>query len=210
MVTKLQVRNIRCLDGLHYSFELLEHFHKALHATCCEILHDNSKVIPALACCWGFVDTLHRIREIGQSIPGLSAKHQEMRAFLSETALAEDYRHYIQHLRIELSKDPPNTFPVWGSLSWVDGSSDERSYVAIFGAYLSGTSYTGCVYDTVNRVWVSKVCLGVDHRSFNFDPIYEAALRFKKFVMPFLIKGNSEAIKFHNNLPIITIDIEVR
>jgi hypothetical protein len=209
MHSPLDIRNIRCLDGLHYSFELLEHFYESLHKDCCEIPKDNSKVIPVLASCWGFIDTLHRIREIAQSIPGLSDKHPEMRAFLSATALAETYRHYIQHLRQELAKDPPNTFPVWGSLSWVDDKKPERSYMAMFGAQLSATSYTGSVFDTVNKKWVSNVCLGVKDYSFNFDPIYEACTRFKKFVLPYLFDGASGQVKFHEKLPILAIDAPV-
>lgn len=210
MITKLEVRNIRCLDGLYYSFELLDHFHNLLYTTCCEIPKDNSNVIPALAYCWGFVDALHRIREIAQSLPGISVKHSEMRAFLSATALADVYRNYIQHLRGELSKDSPNTFPVWGSLSWVDKSNIERSYIAILGAQIEGTANPGCVYDTVDKMWVSKVCLGIDKYSFNFDPIYEATLRFKRFVLPFLMKDASELIKLHNKLPILTVDFKVK
>jgi hypothetical protein len=107
MLNVITLRKIRCLDGLHYSFQLLRHYHSGLWETCCEIPSDNTKIIPALAACWGFVDALHRIREIAQSIPGLSAKHTEMRAFLSASGLAEEFRHYIQHLRGELAKDPP-------------------------------------------------------------------------------------------------------
>src|SRR3972149_6534693 len=98
MITQLEVRNIRCFDGLHYSFELLRHFYQGLHKACCEIPADNSKVVPALGSCWGFIDALHRIREIAQAIPGLSAKHAEMRAFLSASSLAEDYSHSTQPL----------------------------------------------------------------------------------------------------------------
>ena len=184
----------------------MRHFYQGLHKACCEIPADKSKVVPALGSCWGFIDALHRIREIAQAIPGLSVKHQEMRAFLEATALAEDYRHYIQHLRRELANDPPNTFPVWGSLSWVDENKPERSCIAILGAQIDGTNYTGCVYDTVEKKWVSKVCLGVDQKSFNFDPIYEACTRFKNFVLPYLADGASEKVKFHEKLPIIATD----
>ncbi|MCH8863108.1 MAG: hypothetical protein IID51_11425 [Proteobacteria bacterium] len=210
MATILEVRNIRCFDGLHYSFELLSYFHSNLHPMCCEIIDDNAKVIPALACAWGFVDALHRIREISQSLPRLGDKHPEMRAFLSATALAEDYRHYIQHLRGELSKDPPNGFPVWGSLSWVDDKNEAESHIALFGAQIEGTGYSGCVYDRLEKKWVSKVCLGVGHRSFNFDKVYDSVLRFKEFVLPFVIEGASEEIKLHNKLPIMTMEYKMR
>jgi hypothetical protein len=149
---------------------------------------DNSQVVPALAACWGFIDTLYRIREIARSIPNLSSKHAEMRAFISASSLAEDYRHYIQHLRGELAKDPPNSFPVWGSLSWVDQTTPQRAHIAILGAHIQGTRYTGCVYDTVQNQWVSKVCLGVNEKSFNFDTIFLSSLRFESFILPFLTR----------------------
>lgn len=133
-----------------------------------------------------------------------------MRAFIDATVLAEDYRHYIQHLREELAKDPPNTFPVWGSLSWVDENNPARSHIAILGAQIGSTGYTGCVFDTAEKKWVSKVCLGVGQTSFNFDPIYEDCIRFKNFVLPYLFDGASEKVKFHEKLPIVTIDFMLK
>jgi hypothetical protein len=206
MLSALDIRKIRCLDGLHYSFQLLSHFQSDLWATCCKIPEDNTFVISALASCWGFVDALHRIREISQSVPGLSGKHPEMRAFLSATAITEDYRHYIQHLRGELAKQPPNTFPVWGSLSWVDPSMSSRAHIAILGAQIEGTNFTGCVYDTVENKWVSKVCLGIDNHSLNFDTLFSAAQRFEAFILPILTQEASAELQFHDKLPIVSVD----
>ena len=210
MLSALDIRKIRCLDGLHYSFRLLSHFYLGLWETCCRIPDNNSQIISALASCWGFVDALHRIREISQSVPGLSTKHPEMRAFLSATDLAEDYRHYIQHLRGELAKQPPNTFPVWGSLSWVDPVIPTRSNIAILGAQIQGTNFTGCVYDTVERQWVSKVCFGIDNHSFNFDTVFLAAQRFEAFIVPTLIKDASAEVQFHDKLPIVSVDLVIQ
>lgn len=204
MPTSLDIRKMRCLDGLHYSFQLLKHYHSDLWKNCCDISADNSQAIPALASCWGFVDALHRIREIAQSTPGLGSKHHEMRQFLSATALAEEYRHYIQHLRGELAKEPPNTFPVWGALSWVDKSDNKKSHTAILGVQVSGTNYSGCVFDTVKMCWVSNVCLGVNNHSFNFDPIFDSALRFEKFIIPHLLDNAPNEVKFHEKLSIVT------
>jgi hypothetical protein len=208
MIEAIEIRKVRSLDGLHYSFGLLNHFYLDLYETCCSIPTDNSQIVKALANCWGFIDALHRVREIAQSIPDLSVSHPEMRNFLSKTSLAEDYRHYIQHLRGELAKDPPNKFPVWGSLSWVDPDNEEISHLVILGANIEGTSYSGCVYDTEEKRWVSRVTLGVENHSFNFEPIREASQRFKEFVIPYLIEGASEYVKFHDKLQILTISIE--
>lgn len=76
------IKKVRCFDGLHYSFELLEHYYHGLYETCSEIPTDNSKLIIALSSCWGFIDALHRIREISQSVPSLNTKRVEMRVFL--------------------------------------------------------------------------------------------------------------------------------
>ena len=202
MVTALDLRKLRCADGLHYSFQLLKISHEPMWELCCAIPEDNSKASIALFHCWSFIDSLHRIREIAQAVPGLSTKHPEMRAFLSATQLAEDYRHYIQHVRRELSKEPPNTFPVWGALSWVDPKDSMTCHTAMLGAQIEGMQYSSCVYDTVENRWVSKVCLCVASHSFNFDLMYLSADRFRSFVMPLLIDNAAPEIKFHNNLPI--------
>jgi len=206
MPSALDVRKIRCLDGLHYSYQILRHYYEGLWETCCEIPGSSAKTIPALASGWGFIDALHRIREIAQSVPGLSAKHPEMQAFLSASALAEDYRHYIHHLRGELVNDPANSFPVWGTLSWVDPANPSRSHMVVLGTQIEGSNYTGCNFDTVEKKWVSKVCLGMNGKSFNFDPIFLAAVRFEAFILPFLNENASEHAGFQEELPLISVD----
>lgn len=208
MPSALDVRKIRCLDGLHYSFQMLRHYHAGLWETCCEIPSANSKIIPALASAWGFIDALHRIREIAQAVPGLSAKHPEMQAFLSASGLADDYRHYIHHLRSELANDPPTiSFPVWGTLSWVDPANPTRSHMTILGTQIEGANYTGCPFDTVEKKWVSKVCLGLNGKSFNFDPIFLAAVKFEAFILPFINEKASEHAGFQEELPLISVDV---
>ena len=207
MHSTLDVRKIRCLDGLHYSFQLLRHCYADLWETCCEIPGANSKLIPALAAGWGFIDALHRIREIAQAVPGLSAKHPEMQAFLSASAAAEDFRHYIHHLRGELANDhPANAFPVWGTLSWVDPANPTQSHMAILGTQIEGTNYAGCPFDAAERKWVSKVCLGLNGKSFNFDPAFLSAVRFEAFILPFLNEKASEDVEPAAALPLVSID----
>jgi len=208
MPSALDVRKIRCLDGLHYSFQMLRYYYAGLWKTCCEIPGTNSKIIPALASAWGFIDALHRIREITQAVPGLSAKHPEMQAFLSASGLADDYRHYIHHLRSELANDlPTNSFPVWGTLSWVDPANPTRSHMTILGTQIEGANYTGCPFDTVEKKWVSKVCLGLNGKSFNFDPIFLSAVRFEAFILPFINEKASEHAGFQEELPLISVDV---
>jgi hypothetical protein len=209
MTMSIELRKIRCIDGLHYSFEMAKYFHENLYGDCCAINEDNSRAIQAIAGSWGFIDALHRIREIAQSTPGINVKHQEMRAFLRSTELAEEFRHYIQHLRGELANDPLNTFPVWGAISWVDPNKPNRCHTAMLGAQIQGTQFSSCVYDRLNNNWVSKVALTVNDKSFNFDPIYMAVERLRKYLIPAIIKGSSSEIEFHEKLPIISVDFEL-
>lgn len=197
------IRIVKCLDGLHYSFEILQHIYSSLHEVCSRVQVDHASLIPALWQCWSFVDFTHRIREIAQSIPGLSNRNKELMTFLEATELAEEFRHYIQHLRSEISKKDMNPFPVWGSLAWVDPANPEYSYLVVFGAQVGSPSHTGCVFDTVEKKWVSNVCLGVRSKSFNFDPIYEACLRFRDFIVPWALSTYKPGIQPTTELPII-------
>lgn len=207
MHSAIDVRKVRCLDGLNYSFQMLRHHYTGLWETCCEIPGTNSKLLPALAAGWGFIDALHRIREIALAVPGLSTKSPEMQAFLSASILAEEYQHYLHHLRSELANDlPQNSFPVWGTLSWVDPDNPTRSHMTVLGTQIEGTNYTGCPFDAVEKKWVSKVCLGLNGKSFNFDPMYLSAVKFEAFVIPLLNEKAPGHVEPQEALPLISVD----
>jgi len=200
----LTIRHIKLLDGLRFSFRLLEYHHAAMYPACVAIPTDRSQLIPALASCWAFIDVLHRVRELAQAVPGLCGKSQERKRFLVSTALAEQCRHYIQHLRQKLAKPSADPRPVWGSLSWVDPNNLGMSHTVMFGAQIPNTQYTGAVFDMVERRWVSKVCLGVGDASFNFDPLFEEAVIFEKFIIPWMLARNPEGPRVTEELPTFT------
>ena len=199
------IRRIRVLDGVYFSFRLLEHHYTAMYQACAAISTDRTQLIAALASCWGFIDVLHRLRELAQTIPGLSGKNPERERFLEHTDLAETYRHYIQHLREELGAIQPKPSPVWGSLSWVDQHDPELSHTVMIGAHLPNSTYTSAVYDSVERRWVSRVTLGVGETSFNFDPIFEEAMVFEKFVIPWMIAQDTDVLTISSDLPIFSM-----
>jgi hypothetical protein len=207
MPDSFDLRTIKCFDGLHYSFETLIYIYESMHEMCTKIKDDQSFLIPVLWRCWSFIDIVNRIREISQAFPKLNKKNRQLMNFLEATSIAEEYRHYIQHLREELSKKAINPFPVWGSLAWVDPNDSKSSYVIFIGAQIKGTSVTGCVYDLVERKWVSKVCLGIAGKSFNFDPIYNSCMQFQKFIIPWILSANKSTIQIKEELPIITIQL---
>ncbi|MBL8100057.1 MAG: hypothetical protein JNK81_12795 [Anaerolineales bacterium] len=201
----LESRKLKCLDGLHYSFEIMKLNYIDLYDRCIQIQENQENIIRVLSQCWLIVDMIHRVREISQSIPSLNKKNNELQEFIFQTKSIEDCRHYIQHLREELSKSPPSLFPVWGSLSWVDPNDSSNCFIAVFGAINKGINYSSCVYDNLEKRWVSKVTLGVENLSLNFDPLYESAIKFKDFIIPWLIENSSVNLKIKKEIPIFSV-----
>ncbi len=80
----------------------------------------------------------------------------------------------------------------------------------MIGAVVRGTRYDGCVFDTVERKWVSNVCLSVHGKSFTFDPVYMACLRFREFVIPWALSAYKPSIKPTTKLPILTFQVSVQ
>lgn len=203
----IEIKKIKCLDGLYFSFEMIDFYYKNLYENCLTLHDNNEKLAEILSKCWGFVDSLHRIREIVQALPTISAKEREIKSFLESTQDFEDFRHYIQHLRGELCKDPPNPYPVWGSVSWVDQNDNHMVHTAIIGAQIPGTQYTSCVYDRKENRWVSKVVLGADGKSLNFDFLYNSIQKLKEYIIPKLLEGYSKEIKVQMKVPIFSAKI---
>lgn len=207
---ELTIRKLKALEGLHYSFRLIEHHYAEINKYCPLINIDNQNLIPTLAGCWGFVDSLHRAREISQAIPGLGGKNPNLKSFLNSTKLSKEYRHYIQHLRGELNKKPPNNFPVWGVISWVDTEDKSKSHTAWIGTRLPNTEYRGHVYDRINKKWVSRVSLSIMDRSFNFDPIYESVKQFEEFAIPWIIEKAGIKVTIQREIPIISTKFVIK
>jgi hypothetical protein len=186
---------------------MLSEIQDQLHPSCVALQKDRRAFVGAFWRAWSFVDLVHRLRELAQALPGLSRRNSNLKTFLAATQLAEVYRHYIQHLRSQLSKPDLDPFPVWGSLSWVDGEDSTFSHMILAGATVGKTSYSGCVFDTVQGQWVSKVCLGIEGYSFNFDPIFAACEEFVRFVVPWILETYKPELKVVDEPPVVTIGI---
>lgn len=191
MESNIKLKQIKCLEGLYYSFELLKVNYHNLYEKCVSIQSNPENLISAITQCWFIVDVVNRIREISQNIPRLSNKDTNLKIFLEKTNNAENYRHYIQHLRQELTKNDLNLFPVWGTISWVDPKDSNYSFFTVIGSGIKSTEYPSCTYDTRNGKWVSKVCLSMGNLSFEFDPIYDATIAFRDFIIKWF-KDNHE------------------
>lgn len=206
---EVAVRRVKVLDGLLFSFRLLEHHHAQLYPACVQLPRDPTALVAAIAAAWGFVDALHRARELAQSVRGLGRRNPHLKQFLYSTRSAEDYRHYVQHLRSELANSQTHTFAVWGSLSWVDTEDETVSHTAVIGSLPpdAPTSYSGASYDTWKHQYVSRVNLGIRNLSFGFDPMLSAALAFERFVVAWIAKQGGWSLEDKGQLQIMTFRI---
>ena len=98
MHASTDIRKVKCFDGLNVAFGLIENSYNGLHEECCKLINKKANPIDVLSRCWSIIDNIHRVREISQSTPGLSNKNESFRSFLTKTTVAENFRHYIQHL----------------------------------------------------------------------------------------------------------------
>ena len=127
-------RILKFFDCIYYSVQILESQYRDLNGVVASLKpSDSSKIIRALAVAWSIVDTLNRIREVAQNVPGLSNKTPELKAFLDSTKVVAKFRNYIQHLRNELGKQNLDNFPVWGTFSWINNDDSTICYTSFTG-----------------------------------------------------------------------------
>jgi hypothetical protein len=199
------LRIIRCFDGIKFSFGLLDLNYSHLHESCLNIYGQSESVLPALNHAWSFVDYGHRIREISESIPGLSSDNPERKHFLENTKLIGNYRNYVQHLKKELGKKDIDPFLVMGSLSWI-GADEKNGHLVVFGSKLKAR-YGGLVYDQKERRWVSKVTLALGNSSLNFDPMFHEIKQWVEYILPWLKEKYADGFESFEDLPIFTFQI---
>jgi hypothetical protein len=172
-------RLIRFRDGFWFSRALLRREVVELERIRAKLRPDaRDGLLHTVATVWQIVDAVHRVRDLAQATPGVSQRDAAVRTFLGATTIAEQFRHYVQHLRGELAKPEVDRFPVWGSVSWVSAEDEGVMFTAVTGAVAAETEISGGVYDRVERRWVSRVSLSIRGVVFNVDPIVEATLTF--------------------------------
>lgn len=180
MDNDIDIRTLKCIEGILFSYKMIKSLYQKLWNSCLSINCNTNNVYESFEICWSLIDAIHRIREISQQIPKISKKEGYIKDLINNTAIVEEFRDYIQHLRNEINKAEVDNFPVWGSLSWVDKDDEKTSYTIIIGAYIENTSFSGCVYDTYQNKWLSKVSLSIKDKSLNYDIVYECVERFIK------------------------------
>lgn len=127
MHAKDDPRLIRFRDGFWFSRALLRREVDELERIRAKLRPDaRDDLLHTVATVWQIVDAVRRVRDLAQATPGVSQRDAAVRTFLGATTIAEQFRHYVQHLRGELAKPEVDRFPVWGSISWVSAQDVQR------------------------------------------------------------------------------------
>jgi hypothetical protein len=113
---KLDRKQTVFLDGVTYSVQMADLAHTRLQNT---LINDNPDHTSAVLDAWSIVDSLHRLRELLNQMPGVKRNSPTLQIFQRNTTQIEAMRHGVQHLRGEIDTLVAQNKPVWGSLSWV-------------------------------------------------------------------------------------------
>jgi len=210
MHAKDDKRLVKIFEALSFSFGVLEYNYKTLYENCIKIPESNDYLIATLSACWSIIDSVHRIREISQVIPGLNNKNVSVKKFLSKTQNAETFRHYFQHLRTELAKKELDEFPVFGSLSWIDNKDESQCNTVLLGAKVSKLNHFSCPLNTKTNKWASKVCLSIGKLSFIVDVVFNESMVFKKMIMAWIKNTYGKEIIVKTKIPIVSFRLKVQ
>lgn len=164
MTPELLRRIVFHLDGLRYSLAMAEVASKRLNQSLAVIEAKlelaepyESEVVSSLLDAWSIVDMCNRIRDLVQSTPSLSPKHPSIQVFIRATTKVDELRNYVQHLQSEIPQIPSQSYPLWGSISWVSASNSRKCFTIVAGSLLTGVNAPGCSWDTVDKRFSSHL-----------------------------------------------------
>jgi len=162
-------RTVLFLDGVRYSIQSFEIASRRLAQTLGQLSKgvgaddDLGEIISfAILDAWSIIDSIHRLRELLEQMPGLKKNTPELQLFLRRTSTVEDLRHYFQHFRTEIESYVEKSMPLWGTISWSTNNSETglpETHTIVPGTYFQGAWIAACTFDTQQRKFVEHVLL---------------------------------------------------
>ncbi|HVU36864.1 MAG TPA: hypothetical protein VHC95_00875 [Opitutales bacterium] len=187
-MSEVQRKFVFYMDGLRYSFAMAALATTRLKAALDEIYFRIEKeecceeLIPAVMLdAWTIVDICYRVRQLIQQTPGLSQRLPEIQTFLHSTTQADKLRHYVQHLRSEISNASTSSSPVWGSLSWIP-SFNKICHTIFTGNLLDGISVRSISYDREASRFTSELILEAGGIEIDLKEISDGLAKLKIFI----------------------------
>lgn len=142
----------------------------------------KEEVVVALLDAWTIVDICHRVRELIQQAPGLSAKSPQIQIFLRSTSDFEKLRDYVQHLYNGIPRLPEKSYPLWGSLSWFPTDNALKCYTIVSGHLSSNIEAPTCSLDIRSQAPTQRIVLFAGTASADLSSIGDKLDKLKEFV----------------------------
>jgi hypothetical protein len=182
--SSLDRRVVLFLDGIRYSLQIFDLASLRL----AHVLHDittsadpntvGEKIVAATADAWTMIDSIHRLRELLQNLPGLKQKEAELQVFLRKTRVVEDFRNFVQHFRSEIESFTSYGLPIWGTLSWAFYRDYPENHSIVPGTFFDGCGSIGLVFDAHQAKFVERVVLQAGPRKLDLATLTEDVQRF--------------------------------
>jgi hypothetical protein len=123
------------------------------------------------------IDNFARYQKTALSIPGLSQKSPEHRAFAAAMGNIVDARNQLQHLNNDIENE--NTGPLLGGVAWV---KDKRNYVVALNDIGRKRSVPGIPFDTKNLRYVSDFCFAYGNSLFDLAKAMNGVREFNRYI----------------------------
>lgn len=121
----LDKRQLLFLDGIRVSADIcdlsIKRLSKSLKKLPSLVAYSEdyiTEVISAVQDAWAVIDSVHRFRELLQQFHGIKKNLPQFQAFYRSSEKAEEFRHFIQHIRREVNDLSDHQLPLWGTITW--------------------------------------------------------------------------------------------
>ena len=159
--TAMVQENVLFWDGIRYALSMADLAYLRLFDNLFElsrkveqasnIENADFHIVSALSDSWSIIDSVHRLRELLQAMPGLKQNLTPLLLFRHRTKSYDDFRNAVQHLRRQIKGLVRSGEPVWGSISWIFFNPDRRDTL------YSITLYGGTLYNQLSRPIINPV-----------------------------------------------------
>lgn len=134
-----------------------------------KIESDSSIVIEIYIAALGLIDYFHRFHEIISAMPLIRNDQQELRNLRKSLEPVKECRNYLQHMRSDLMKNEPITYPILGAISWIH---ENRNFILFPNQATMGFSTPGIAYDRFEEKFICKYLLIVGGHKIKIDTVY--------------------------------------
>ena len=140
-----------------------------------KVENDPSVVTQLYISALGLIDYFHRFYEIISAMTLIRKDQLELKKLRNVLEPVKDCRNYLQHMRGDLMKNDPITYPILGAISWVH---EGRNYMLLSNQPTQSVNFPGIVYDTYDGKYVCEYLLSVGGHEIRIDAIYNEIKSF--------------------------------